>query len=142
MGSKEELTTEEIHGATKGIIVSYEQILKYIMNIYPDTVEPGVVFELSHMITVLGDVMAMIDREAKAKLNRMMEDRDSMNMQDFLQIMSIVLRGNADGASVKVAPSDVLSESDVKLLTRMIHNLVGEVIGTMIIDGKTMPDYR
>lgn len=142
LGSKEELTTEEIHGATKGITVSYEQILKYIMNIYPDTVEPGVVFELSHMITVLGDVMAMIDREAKAKLNRMMEDRDSMNMQDFLQIMSIVLRGNADGASVKVAPSDVLSESDVKLLTRMIHNLVGEVIGTMIIDGKTMPDYR
>ena len=142
LGSKEELTAEEIHGATKGITVSYEQILKYIMNIYPDTVEPGVIFELSHMITVLGEVMDMINREAKAKLNRMMEGRDSMNMQDFLQIMSIVLRGNADGASVKVAPSDVLSESDVKLLTRMIHNLVGEVIGTMIIDGKTMPDYR
>lgn len=142
LGSKEELTTEEIHGATKGITVSYEQILKYIINIYPDTAEPGIIFELSHMITVLGEVMGMIDREAKAKLNRMMEDRDSMNMQDFLQIMSIVLRGNADGASVKVAPSDVLSESDVKLLTRMIHNLVGEVIGTMIIDGKTMPDYR
>ena len=142
MGSKEELTSEEIHGAAKGITVSYEQILTYIMSIYPDTVEPGVIFELSHMITVLGEVMDMIDREAKAKLNRMMEDKDSMNMQDFLQIMSIVLRGNADGASVKVAPSDVLSESDVKLLTRMVHNMIGEVIGTMIIDGTTMPDYR
>lgn len=142
LGSKEELTSEEIHGAAKGITVSYEQILTYIMSIYPDTVEPGVIFELSHMITVLGEVMDMIDREAKAKLNRMMEDKDSMNMQDFLQIMSIVLRGNADGASVKVAPSDVLSESDVKLLTRMVHNLIGEVIGTMIIDGTTMPDYR
>ena len=142
LGSKEELTSEEIHGAAKGITVSYEQILTYIMHIYPDTAEPGVIFELSHMITVLGEVVDMIDREAKEKLNRMMEDKDSMNMQDFLQIMSIVLRGNADAASVKVAPSDVLSESDVKSLTRMIHNLVGEVIGTMIIDGKTMPDYR
>ena len=139
LGSKEELTSEEIHGAAKGITVSYEQILTYIMSIYPDTVEPGVIFELSHMITVLGEVMDMIDREAKAKLNRMMEDKDSMNMQDFLQIMSIVLRGNVDGASVKVAPSDVLSESDVKLLTRMVHNMIGEVIGTMIIDGIIMP---
>ena len=142
LGSKGELTSEEIHGAAKGITASYERILSYIMHIYPDTVEPSVIFELSHMITVLGEVMDMIDREAKAKLNRMMEDKDSMNMQDFLQIMSIVLRGNADGASVKVAPSDVLSENDVKLLTRMVHNLIGEVIGTMIIDGTTMPDYR
>lgn len=142
LGSKEELTSEEIHGATKGIIASYEQILTYIMGIYPDTAEPGIIFELSHMITVLGEVMDMIDREAKAKLNRMMEAGDSMNVQDFLQIMSVVLRGSTDGASVAVAPSDVLSESDVKLLTRMIHNLVGEVIGTMIIDGTTMPEYR
>lgn len=142
LGSKDELTSEEIHGAAKGITVSYEQILTYIMHIYPDSVEPGVIFELSHMITVLGEVMDMIDREAKAKLNRMMEDRDSMNVQDFLQIMSIVFRGSTDGTSVTVAPSDVLSESDVKLLTRMVHNLVGEVIGTMIIDGTTMPDYR
>ena len=86
--------------------------------------------------------MDMIDREAKAKLNRMMEDKDSMNVQDFLRIMSVVLRGSTDGTSVTVAPSDVLSESDVKLLTRMVHNLIGEVIGTMIIDGTTMPDYR
>lgn len=142
LGSKEELTSEEIHGATKGITASYERILTYIMGIYPDTAEPGIIFELSHMITVLGEVMDMIDREAKAKLNRIMEARDSMNMQDFLQIMSVVLGGSTDGTSVTVAPSDVLSESDVKLLTRMVHNLVGEVIGAMIIDGTTMPEYR
>lgn len=142
LGSKEELTSEEIRGATKGITASYERILTYIMGIYPDTAEPGIIFELSHMITVLGEVMDMIDREAKAKLNRMMEARDSMNMQDFLQIMSVVLGGSTDGTSVTVAPNDVLSESDVKLLTRMVHNLVGEVIGAMIIDGTTMPEYR
>ena len=142
MGSTEELTTEEIRGAPKGISSSYEQILNYIIHIYPNTAEPGIVFEVSHMITTLRDVMDMIDQGAKAKLNQMMKDLNSMDLQGFLEIMSGVIKGGIDGTTVKVAPSDVLSENDVKLLTRMVHNLVGEVIGTMIIDGITMPKYR
>lgn len=139
LGSTEELTTEEIRGASKGISSSYEQILNYIIHIYPNTAEPGIVFEVSHMITTLRDVMDMIDQGAKAKLNQMMKDLNSMDLQGFLEIMSGVIKGGIDGTTVKVAPSDVLSENDVKLLTRMVHNLVGEVIGTMIIDGITMP---